>query len=517
MANKENFEFEDISSSSNPLYFEDIVSDSKNTIEPNEEYIVLNTLSANRRYKKKRHGIVGFFQAIGDKLSDFWKRQKKWQKATIISLSSIILALTLLVVWVLTFFRYNYNGQFSNNPNDLGFTQVINNNVVNVALFGIDTRSANSFKGNSDSIMILSINTKTKKIKIISVLRDTLSPITKNGKTTYKKINSAYASGGPELAVKTLNEVFKLDISEYATVNFFGMADIIDAVGGIDVELTAKEVQPISKNRSALNACIAEVCAQLKKDPNDYYVLKSGKQHLNGTQAVAYSRIRKTANIWGTNNDYGRTDRQRYVMEQLFNKAITMDKTKYLKLVKALIPCSETSLSYDEILSLAVNVLLESPTFSQDRLPREEYQMRAPSIKGVGSCVYYDLDFAADLIHAFIYDDVTFDEYTKENGITKYDWYRKDVKGPETSGGTTSSKPSTSSNSTTSSKPTTSTNSGTGNNQTSSETTSSEDSSKPNDSDGNESKPDNSGGNQGGVTSGNTGTSDSDETQEDEE
>lgn len=515
MSINENYEFEDISSNSKPSNFEDIVSDSRKIGKTGEEYINLSSLSAKRRYKKKRHGIAGFFQTIGEKFAAFWGKQKRWQKATIISLTSVILALTLLIVWVFTFFNYNYNSGFSKDPNDLGFTQIINKNIVNIALFGIDTRDVNSFKGNSDSIMVLSINTKTKQIKIISVLRDTLAPITKSGKTTYKKINSAYASGGPELAVKTLNEVFGLDISEYATVNFFGMADIIDAVGGIDAELTAKEVVSVNKNSYALNATIAEVCAKLKKDPKDYFIFKSGKQHLNGIQAVAYSRIRKVANIWGTNNDYGRTDRQRYVMEQLFNKAITMDKTKYIKLVKALIPCSETSLSYDEILSLAVDVLLESPTFSQDRLPRTEYQMKAPNIKGVGSCVYYDLDFASDLIHAFIYDDITFDEYTDENGITKHDWYRKDVKGPEISGGG-----GTSSNNTTSSKPTTGTDKDTdGDKITSSQTKPGDD--KPNGSEDEEeedesttsSAPDTSS-EQSGTSSGSTG---SDEPETDDE
>lgn len=75
----------------------------------------------------------------------------------------------------------------------------------------------------------------------MSVMRDTLVPITYNGKTTYAKINSAYSKGGPELAIKTLNTIFKLDISEYATVNFYGMSDIIEAVGGIDVELAKGE------------------------------------------------------------------------------------------------------------------------------------------------------------------------------------------------------------------------------------------------------------------------------------
>ena len=113
------------------------------------------------------------------------------------------------------------------------------------------------------------------------------------------------------------------------------MADIIEAVGGIDAELTEEEV--IStwnyNKKHGINDMIREVCAHMKVDSSKYVIKKSGKLHLNGIQAVAYSRIRYCRNVWGTNNDFGRTDRQRYVMEQLFNKATKLKKTDYIKLV----------------------------------------------------------------------------------------------------------------------------------------------------------------------------------------
>jgi LCP family protein required for cell wall assembly len=120
---------------------------------------------------------------------------------------------------------------------------VIDKKIINIALFGIDTRTENSFEGLSDSIMVLSLNTETKTVKIISFMRDTLVPIEQpNGKKLCNKINSAYAKGGPELAIKTLNQNFGLDISEYATVNFYGMAEIIDAVGGIEIDVQKQEI-----------------------------------------------------------------------------------------------------------------------------------------------------------------------------------------------------------------------------------------------------------------------------------
>ena len=370
---------------------------------------------------------------------------------------SVVLVFTLAIGILLNIFDYNYNA-ITSNPEDLGFESVIDKKIVNIALFGIDSRQVDSFKGLSDSIMILSLNTETKKVKVISVMRDSLVPITYNGKTVYGKINSAYSKGGPELAIKTLNTIFGLDISEYATVNFYGMSDIIDAVGGIDVTLAEGELDVYGyengkKVNWGLNGCIAEQCGYMGLNAADYYVNKAGFQHLNGVQAVAYARIRHAANIEGTNDDYGRTDRQRYVMEQLFNKAVTLNTTQYVSLAKSLIPCSETSLSYSEIMGLAVNILLSSPSFEQSRIPLTDYQMGSKSVSGYGSCVYYDLDYASKVLKAFIYDDITPEDYMETNGIEKNDWYANRY---SSQGGSSSSKTSSSaasSSSVSSSKP----------------------------------------------------------------
>lgn len=371
-------------------------------------------------------------QGVFAKLRNWWKARKKWQKATIISSLAVITAVSIVLGILSSGMGYNYN-RISTDYEELGFENIIDKDIVNIALFGIDTRSLESFKGNADSIMVLSLNTKTKKVKIISIMRDSFVPVIYNGDTVYSKINGAYSRGGPELAIKVINSNFGLDITEYATVNFFGMVDIIDAIGGIEAELTEEEVVSSSVYFYALNGAIAEICTTLNLSAKDNFIETPGKQHLNGVQAVAYSRIRKVKNIWGTNNDYGRTDRQRYVMEQLFNKALTMEKSQYMKLAKSLIPCTETSLSYKEILGLAFDMLLESPTFLQARIPRDDMLMKAPNTRA-GSVVYYDLDFAKELIHAFIYDDITFDQYVEENGVEKNDWYREAIYNKNNSG-----------------------------------------------------------------------------------
>jgi len=212
--------------------FEDIVSD---TAFKNGAFVDISSASAEykkKNFQKKKHGVAGFFQRLGNG----WKNLRRWKKAVIISCVAVVTAVSIGVGVFLDTFSYDYNPDIDKKPpQELGFENVIDQRVVNVALFGIDSRSK-GFKGNSDSIMVLSIDTEAKTVKIVSIVRDTLVPIERNGTVKYRKINTAYAWGGPELAIKTINQNFGLDISEYATVNFNGMAEIIDAVGGIDAD-----------------------------------------------------------------------------------------------------------------------------------------------------------------------------------------------------------------------------------------------------------------------------------------
>ncbi len=412
MKNDDIFDFQDnnsddiYSSSSKKnenLQFEDVFSSSEQTPNIGEHYY----RSAKNRKKKS-------------------KKRKKLKIALIsvlTALAAILVALVVAITAILGEFDYNYNELDATNS-ELGFNEFIDKQIINVALFGVDTRNTQSMTGNTDSIMILSANTKTKEIKLISIMRDSLVEINHEGNTTFKKINSAYGKGGPELAIKTINQNFGLDISDYATVNFFGMADLIDVVGGIEVELTPGEVVPVTAGDYALNETIRSICAELGEDPTPYYILKPGKHHLNGIQATAYSRIRYVSNIWGSINDQGRTERQRYVLSQLFEKVKGLKKTKYLDLIKAMMPFVETSLSVDEIFNLAVKIMLNSPTMEQSRIPLDEYQMPAPrTLSGVGSYVYFDRDYAAEVVHAFIYDDIDPTIYMQQHEIRKNDWY----------------------------------------------------------------------------------------------
>lgn len=349
---------------------------------------------------------MSIFKKIAEKFKSYSKTKK-----TVISIIAVLLVL--LIIALSTFFivfKYRYNGMFGISGEELGVTtENLPEGVTNIALFGVDSR-ANKFKGNTDSIMVLSVDTVHNKIKITSVMRDSLVNI--KGYSPYK-INSAYAKGGPSLAINTLNTNFGLNITEYATINFSGMSKIIDAVGGIEVELTNAEVKDANIH--------IKYMAQ-EQDVEATYIKKAGKQLLNGLQAVSFSRIRHVATVDGVNNDYGRTDRQRLVMNQLFNKALTLSPGELTKLVKTCLPYLETSLDYFEIIKLAGILMVDGIQFSQMRIPQQDYVISGMSVRG-GSTVYYNLNYAKDVLHAYIYDDMSYEDYKAENGVDKTGWY----------------------------------------------------------------------------------------------
>ena len=153
------------------------------------------------------------------KKGDYSKKEKVKKRGsglrTFLIIIAIILAIiiplfTAFTIYIKKNFDYNYN-KITSNPEELGFEQEKDDKVINIALFGVDSDN-NSFKGRSDCIIILSVDTGKKKVKLISVLRDSLVPIEKNNERVYSKINSAYASGGAHLAIKTLNQICALDI-----------------------------------------------------------------------------------------------------------------------------------------------------------------------------------------------------------------------------------------------------------------------------------------------------------------
>ncbi len=358
-------------------------------------------------------------------LARVWADLKRlyWKEGKLRILSTVLTAVLLLaavgVTGLAVHLKTQYIEPYENSYNEiektpeaLGITKLeVPEGITSIALFGIDSREED-FKGLSDSIMIITIDAEHKAIKLVSVVRDSLVEIEGYG---YQKINAAYMYGGAPLAIKTLNQTFDLAITDYATVDFMSMASIIEAVGGIEVDLSEQEVKHANK-------VIFEMVWSRGASPD--YIEKAGPQTLNGVQTVAYARIRKTQTANGTNNDYGRTERQRYVMEQLFHKALKMDVSKYPMLIRTLLPCMETSLKYDDIFYLAGMLTERNLAFEKARIPMDRAVMDDNMmVKGLGSCKYYDLDYAGELLNAFIYDDIPFEEYTKEHPIRYTDWF----------------------------------------------------------------------------------------------
>ena len=353
-------------------------------------------------------------------------------KGIIVTLICIISVLVLFLCAIIGAFFYltkDYNHK--NLSTEFNTIPPISQGIVNIALFGVDAREKDSFDGRTDSIMILSVNTDTGELKIISIMRDSLTMV--EGYDTPMKINAVYSLGGPELAIKTLNSNFDLDIKEYATVNFYGMADIIDAVGGLEIEVNENEIEA----KYGINDIIYEQSLYMGIEPE--YVKTPGLQILNGVQSVSWARIRYAYTNSGEINDAGRTERQRHVMELLLKKVLSQNLTEYPKIIKALLPFMETSLSYNDIIKLS-GVFRKDITYTQTRIPMESYQLTAP--EGFGSIKYYDYEFAAKIIYSYIYEGVTQEEFLeKNNPLNTKGWYtapkneRSDVVSSKDTGG----------------------------------------------------------------------------------
>lgn len=311
-------------------------------------------------------------------------KPEKWQRVVI-----IVVAVILLLAAVSCALVFGMWGGFKKNvdKDNLGVSDDIANkygktDIVNIALFGVDTRDKDSFSGRSDSIMIVSIDKAKNDVKLISVLRDSCVAIDGHGN---QKITHAYAYGGAELAIKTLNQNFNMNITDYATINFYKLAEAIDILGGVDIDITEDE-------RLELNNIGDD------DNPNFQYVEKSGMVHLTGEQASVYSRIRKR------DSDNARVDRQKKVIECLIDKAKNISPTKYADLVKAGMALCETSMSVPEVLSFAP-MLSNDITIETMVVPGDEDN----AVGGIyeGAWVWrYDLAAAADRMHLFIYGEV---------------------------------------------------------------------------------------------------------------
>lgn len=225
---------------------------------------------------------------------------------------------------------------------------------LNIALFGVD-KEPHTEAWNSDAIVVVSINKNMHTIKLASIMRDTYVKI--DGKRM-GKLNAAYNLGGPELAIKTLNQNFNLDIKEFVSVDISGMSKIIDVLGGgLEINVRQEEIRWI-------NFYLDE--ANIDSVPQQY-IRKPGLQTLNGKQAVAYTRIRYTEG-----HDAERTERQRTVLTLLFNKIKEKGILELPLLASHILPYVQTSFSRTALLNKGAELFISDiRTIDKERFPSD--------------------------------------------------------------------------------------------------------------------------------------------------
>ncbi len=268
---------------------------------------------------------------------------------------------------------------------------------LNVALFGVDSRDNELGEGTrSDTIMIASLNRETLEVKISSVYRDTLL---QQSDGTLNKANAAYAYGGPEGAVAMLNENLDMDIEHYVTVNFNALIDVIDAVGGVEIDVQQEEI-------SYINGYATEIIKVTGKDSMG--VMEPGLQTLNGVQATAYSRIRYTAG-----DDFKRAERQREVLTKVIEKLQGASLSQINKIIDKVFPEVSTNFTLTEILDYALDAfdykLGETTGFPFDK--------STDTLNNIGSVVIpVTLESNVQQLHEFFFG--TEDGYTPSSTVS---------------------------------------------------------------------------------------------------
>lgn len=277
----------------------------------------------------------------------------------------------------------------------------------NIALFGVDSRDGQlSSSTRTDTIMIASINLDTKEVQLVSVYRDTWLNLSTD---SYNKANAAYAQGGYKQAMAMLNMNMDLDIEDFVTIGFQGMIDVIDAVGGIEIDVKEAEIPHINSYQISM-AGEPDGTLNANNEPNyvategvDYTaVTHSGLQTLNGLQATAYARVRYVG------SDIERASRQRTVLTKVEQKAMTLNISTLKKIAEAVFPEVMTSLSLSEILELLTDIA-SYEVGEQTGFPFEGYIEAAGRVGKASVVVPVDLEKNVSLLHEFLFDEAGYD------------------------------------------------------------------------------------------------------------
>lgn len=282
---------------------------------------------------------------------------------------------------------------------------------LNIACFGVDSRSSggkmNVGRGtNADVNLICSVNMETGEIRLVSVFRDSYLNI--NDKNSYNKVNAAYAQGGPEQAVKALNKNLGLNITQYATFNWKAVADAINILGGVDIDISENEF-------SWINAFITETVKETGIPSTQ--LTHSGKVHLDGVQAVAYGRLR-----YG-DTDYARTERQRIILQKAFEKAKKASWADLNNIIETVMPQLATNLGPTDLIPMA-RTITRYHIGETSGFPSARGEM---DIGKIGDCVIpQTLEANVKELHRFLFDE---EDYQIPSNVREYSKHICEVTG----------------------------------------------------------------------------------------
>lgn len=337
------------------------------------------------------------------------KKKKKKRRIIIFTVEILLLFVVLGVLFVWSKFQ-----KLDHQPDDLiGTKDIINEDMdesvqevlkgyKNIALFGLDNRSNGNFDaGNSDVIMIASINNDTKEVKLVSVYRDTFLNVNGDGTFNFRKANYAYNKGGAEEAVRMLNRNLDLDITDYVVVDFQAVTEAIDLLGGVEVEIDEKEAK-------WMDFYINETAQVTEHEAHS--ITQPGVYNLDGVQATSYCRIRYT-----TGNDFKRAQRQREVISKMVEKAKKADLLTINKIIDSVLDDISTNFTAGELVSLATQ-MMNYELADTTGFPFKLCNVKLAKPKG-SVVVPCDLVTNVTDLHKYLFNDF---HYKPSNTVTSY-------------------------------------------------------------------------------------------------
>ena len=272
---------------------------------------------------------------------------------------------------------------------DLSPYQGLDKNVKNILLIGTDTREKDMSSGRADTMMICSVNLNTGMVHVTSLARDTWVTMGDNGHEN--KLNAAHTYGGPNLLMQTINRTYNLNIEEYVAVNFYGICDIVDTLGGVTIQLGKDEPW-------AINTTVEESYGDYGDTPIKAIPREATEARLCGAQALAYARIRKL------DDDFGRQARQRNLLMAMAREVGNCSIPQMISLATTCFEYVKTNLSLLDIISLATKVLKTGITDIQMHAFPEEGEYQYASDGGTSRLII-DKQYAVSKLHGYMYPD----------------------------------------------------------------------------------------------------------------